>query len=148
MTRSLPFDVGNLVLCEDIRPGPYGRQSLLGVYSGDIIVDHLGGYIRVAIYGEVFGHNLNDIDAELTVLYVGREIVKMRTGFRFQNLHEPCLLVVAPFQIVLSDEGDITVEAVSRGITKTLMTKRVRVGELSLVPSPRDAENPPRRETL
>jgi hypothetical protein len=136
MTKSLPFNVGNFVLCEDIRPGLYGRVSLMGVYSGDIIVSKLGGFFHAGIYAEIYGNDLNDVDAEITVLYAGQEVVKMQTGMRFQNLREPCLFVVAPFQVMLNSEGDLTVVAVSKGVTKTLLTKRVRVGELTNVPAP------------
>jgi hypothetical protein len=90
----------------------------------------MAGFLRVAIYAELFGERLGSGDAEVTVSYIDRPIVKMRTEFKFENFRDPSLFVVAPFSITLDKAGDIKVVAMSGGVTKTLITKRVRVGEL------------------
>lgn len=51
---------GNVLLCEDVREEIGNKKTLVGVYSGDVVVKHFPATLRVAFYAEYMPMALNE----------------------------------------------------------------------------------------
>lgn len=128
--------IGNVLLCEDVRAELYGKHSLFGVYAGDIVVGEIAGFLRMALYAEIFGNALGTSSIEVTVAYADKPVAVISVEFDFRDLRDPALIVLPSFPVALDKLGKITVDAESQGVNKRLLAKAVRLGDVRSIPPP------------
>jgi hypothetical protein len=126
--NTFPIRVGNAVVCENIRQELYGKHSLLGVFSGDVLIDRIDAVLSIAIYIELFAINVGKIDLELIISYDNVDLVKVTSEFDYQDVRNPAIIASPVIQIKLERASIIVVTAKCNGQTKRILEKRVREG--------------------
>ena len=130
--KIFPLRVGNALVCEDVRPELGGKHSLLGVYSGDILVPEFKNFLRATIYIELFALKLGTIRLEVVISYDDKEIIKLIAEFDFRDTRDPALIVSPTFPIPLTGAGLIIVNAICEGQEKRLLSKQIRMRDAML----------------
>jgi hypothetical protein len=131
----MPFQIGstitleNVIVCEDVRPEKGGKWSILGAFSGDIVVASLPGNLRLAFYAD--GETISEAKKAILVRLSlnGTEILKLQGQFDAKrgpiNFPFPgtFINVAAPgsLEIALSEDGNEWV---------TIITKKIIVGQI------------------
>jgi hypothetical protein len=126
-TFSLRF--GNAILCENIRQELHGKHSLLGVFSGDVLVPEFGGVLRVAIYLELFAKQLGKIDISLSVSYNGKNIVNVQAEIHYKDLRDPAIIATPVIPVHIERPASIVVDVTCNGNTRRCIDKRVRASD-------------------
>ena len=138
-----PLRIGNALVCEDVRQELGGKHSLLGVYSGDIIVQEFKDFLKIAVYIELFPIETGQIELEATFSYDGNDILKAKVEYDFKDIRNPGLITSPSFPIPLTKAGAITVNAICRGQSQVLLRKDVRSVGASVIFASSTSPSPP-----
>jgi hypothetical protein len=150
LEANFPLIVKNAMMCEEIRAEFGGKNTLLGVYAGDILVSEVGGYLRAAIYGEFVAKTLGQFTLDGVVNYGATAIAKFQCSFDFRDIRDPGILASPPLAIHLPNESTISVDVSCEGKLIRLVEKQVRISEVlkamvsaSTVTAPPVEQSPP-----
>lgn len=125
MASTLKFP--NVIMCEDVREEARNKKSLLGVFSGDILVASMPALIPLAFYVEYSGGEVGD-----TIkfdVFVGK--LKGSGSVTIEASNRQGSVVFS--RAAASFDGPGTVKmfvTVNNGRKKTLLSKTVSVGEI------------------
>jgi hypothetical protein len=125
--KLFPLRIGNAILCEEVRQEMFGKLSLLGVYSGDLLVAAFENYLRVAIYVELFAKEVGEKRAEVSISHLGQVVAKISIEFDFKDLRAPVNVVSSAFPIKLERPGTIVIDVSCEGIEKRALEKEVKL---------------------
>lgn len=134
--KSIRF--GNSLLCEHVVRGEHNKQTLVNVYTGDIVVSAMPAKLYFGLYLEV----IPDQDSELLrmslELVIGRTTV-VQVPMEFMNVKKlsPASVVLPIFELGTDVDTTIKVVLSQDGYKDTVaMTKRVFKGEIPGLVSP------------
>ena len=124
----------NLIVCEDIRKEVGGRNTLDGVYAGDILVGEFPAPLRIAIYAEYIIERPAAHQLRLRAVFLGgasQEIFDVGVSVP-ETAEHGVAFALPPNAVVLSERGTIVVEVSYTGQEWIeVANKRVE-----LIPSP------------
>ena len=128
---AFPLIVGNILLCEDVRPEPNGKHSALGIYGGDLLVQKFEGSMRMALYLELTAKNRGEVKCEVNLAFNNVVLAAAQAGFDFVKPNDPAILIFPMFPLTLTGPGILTVNVISNGKTQRAMKKEVRQADLT-----------------
>ena len=133
MSKSLKFL--NVLTCEHVISGPMIKPTLVGVYSGDILIQSLPGTITMGIYAE----HLPDITqhGKLTLkLMLGKQMIGKVVAETDGN--DPLGIIAVPFvPLTITENTRFRVIASCDGFKdKTIVDQKITEGVLPASPSP------------
>ena len=97
----------NAVLCEDIRHEINNKNSLIGVFSGDVLISELPGKVRFAIYYEASVEMPGKIKSEIRLQYADKAAFTAELEHDVQTKYISS--ATPPFELVIENEGDFVV---------------------------------------
>jgi hypothetical protein len=123
----------NVIVCEDVREEVGGKHSLMGVFSGDIIVSSFPATIQIAGFFQYIPPANESGDVDLQVTLIQGENVLVRGKMRGQYNEGQLITFLlprafatfekeGPFRIrikVGDEEQDILTKKVSQGLVTT-----------------------------
>ena len=128
-----PFKIGNVVLCEEVRAELYGKYSILGAFSGDIIVPYFGGNLRTSLYLELIPLELGALTVIVDFSYAGRPALEAKIEMEVVNVSYPAVITLPAFPVGIEKAGDLVAYVVFNGVRRRVMKKAVRIGEMPQV---------------
>ncbi len=128
--KSIRF--GNSVLCEHVVRGEHNKQTLINVYSGDIIVSAMPAKLHFGLYLEIIPDQDSELIKMSLELLLGKATLA-HVPMEFTNAKKlsNASIVLPIFE--LSTDVDTTIKVVLRqdGYKDTVaMTKRIFKGEI------------------
>ena len=109
MARPKPFTVRSAIVCDDIRREQNGKDILIGVYGGVIVV-HDGFPASLPQFALHLEIEISKLFYETSILRIvspeGRDIVKIAGALNFRRTDEPAILsvVFGPVQFPMPGE--------------------------------------------
>jgi len=131
MSRNPPLPtVVFAVLCEDVREEVNRKHSLMGVYSGNILVPQFPAHLRLALYADLNLPGRGEYALSLRANYDGKEQFNLKAQIKSEKLGSSAL-VLPSFVLKVPDEGDFVLDySFDGGEWQQLMKKHVSVGEI------------------
>lgn len=139
MMRARNEMIGAVVVCDDVRLEVGRKHTLVGVFSGDIIVGKLPFTIRLSIWIEYLPEREGKQDGHFKIRFSDKEPIVLKMEIDIHKMG-PIALVIPQFVIRGEFEGDLTVEFSSDGeVWQEISKKRILLGKLEprdgLIPS-------------
>lgn len=136
-----PIPVGNAVLCEHVVPGLNGKYTLIGVYSGDVIVSELPAKLFLGVYLEIkTGFEPNTM--LVVEVMVDDMVIGKMEAFDRTSSQKGGALVLPQLQIGFERDIEFSVVLKSQGYADTVaLRKRISQGDLGAT-SPTASEQP------
>jgi hypothetical protein len=120
------------VLCEFITRDISNKHSLIGVFSGDIIVSEMPATLRLALYLEVFPSSTGLHEISLKFNLGGKTIAEATAQSDVQEKEKPIILVLFPVDIGVDQDTVLTLEAATTGNkSTTIIEKKIYKGEVT-----------------
>ena len=136
---TFPLVIGNAIFAEDIRSESNGKFSILGVYSGDILVQEMTGFLRGAVYLELTSRKLGRMGVKVDA-YLDKDLIFSADGLLdVKNNHDPAVFHVPTFPIALVGPGDISIYVTCEGVRRRALVKSVKKADLKAVARAREA---------
>jgi hypothetical protein len=138
---SASSEFSSILLCDEVREEINHKRIVIGVYSGDVVVNNLPSIIGLSFYIEHHPKTAGKRQMKFTILLGDREIAQV--GMEAEALVSGISSAI-PFpkiQFPLEKEEEIKLEvSVDGGKRERLLTKRIRRGTVatssSIVPPP------------
>jgi hypothetical protein len=144
--KIFPLRVGNAIVCENIRQELHGKHSLIGVFSGDILINTFDVMLQVAVYIEFIADELGKVQVELIVSYDHKDRVKINAEFDYKDVRDPAVIASPSISIPIERGASIIVTATCNGKTKRILEKRIRMPSTfatsSISPAPPAEQSP------
>jgi hypothetical protein len=127
--------IGAIIVCDDIRKEINGKDILIGVYGGDILVSGTPFVLVLGIWFEYFSSKPGKQSIIATASFSGRTISKVKA--EIDTSGEPATGIGMPGLLINGeDEGDLVVEIVANDDAQTFSkTKRIRLAQSSTTDS-------------
>lgn len=139
MKKKRPFDVQLCVMCEDVREEKNGKHSLIGVYSGDILISELPGDISMAFFIEIIIREVGLHELQLRLSGPGAHSATLKAQVDLTEKNAVSVLKTPRIQAGLEEPGTFRFDISTDGETwENLITKQI-----SLMPSSATASPPP-----
>ena len=144
MAAKRPFDVKLCVLCEDIRDELHNKHSLIGVYSGDILVSEIPASISLAFYLEIEPKRVGDFDLQFRLSGPAADasaVLNARVGIT--NASGVSILRTPRIELGITEAGTFRFDmSLDRESWTNLVTKTISLMSGSTV-SPQPSEQSP-----
>jgi len=123
----------NVIVCEDVRDEINRKKSLMGVYSGDIIVPQMPAFVRFAVYAEYEpdADDGNQIDFEFRLMQGDTEIVRARGSAAVQSGLNVATGLPPGILTFLKDAEFRVLVSVNKGEEIELVSKKVLQGPVA-----------------
>jgi len=139
MKTKRPFDVQLCIMCEDVREEKHNKYSLIGVYSGDILISELPGDMSVAFFLEVLINEVGTQDLQLRLSGPGNGTATIKARIELTEKGALSVLKTPRIQMIAEKAGTFRFDITSDGETwENLITKQI-----SLMPSSANASRQP-----
>lgn len=127
MKRVGNFIIGNAVLCEDVRKEDNGKQILIGVFPGDLLIPDFPAPIQLAVYIELIAPaGVNEMEIRMSGPQKGTAILRAKIDHEKEG---PAAIATQRIGIVMEKEGIFRIDArVPDGRWSNLITKKVSLG--------------------
>jgi hypothetical protein len=132
-------DIATVLVCDDVRKEVTGKDILIGVYVGDILVPAFPASLRLAAW------------LELVPKEVGQVALDIRAGFPDQNAQlqlrlqindlVPLGVALPGLQLVAQEQTEFVLEIRDGKDWRVLKRKRVRQGQ-TILPAPGTPQSP------
>jgi hypothetical protein len=96
------------ILCEEVRAELDNKNTLVGVFSGNIAVQHFPAQIRLAVYSDVEAFASGQHKFKATVSFDGKDIIQGEGIFELPVLGLGAL-VMPSFIIPVANAGRLTI---------------------------------------
>jgi hypothetical protein len=120
----MPGTFRNVNLCEDVRNETGNKKSLMGVFSGDILVAEFPAQLRVAFYAEYVPQAGTTEHKLSLILSLGKEPVTIEVVLNTPN-GQVAIIVVPQGIATFKEPSDLTLSTMCQGETEVLLHKRV-----------------------
>jgi hypothetical protein len=118
------------VLCEDVRDELNRKHTLLGVFAGDINVQHFPANLKLAAYLEFRNFPAGKHDFSGEVSYARKPIMKLEGEMEVKS-SGTAVLVLPSFILPLAEEGQLEVIVKGAGgKPTTVISSHVSVGPI------------------
>jgi hypothetical protein len=117
----------NVIVCEDIRDEMNGKKSLMGVYSGDVIVPTMPAVVRFAVYTEyeTDADDGNQLDFDFRLLQDDTELIKVHGSVVVQSGQNVVLALPPGLATFLKDARFRVLVSVNKREEIELVSKKV-----------------------
>lgn len=132
----MPTGIGqfrNAILCEDVREEIRNKKSLMGVFTGDVVVSEFPARIRMAIYLEyapIKGEGQHII--EIVLMRDEDEIARATASVDDDS--KPRSIILPQGILLLEQGGDLVVRANVGEVSTEVLRKSVQLGEVKNTP--------------
>ena len=124
----MPGTFRNASMCEDIREEIGNKKSLMGVFSGDVLVPRFPARFRVAFYAEYLpalgGEHEVRLSIEIGAAEAATAQVRVNTA-----PGQPATLVIPQGVAQFDAPGEIILRATAEDVTTELLRKSVRLAD-------------------
>jgi hypothetical protein len=125
----LPVEINAVVMCDDIRREATGKDILIGVYSGDVVVPSFPVQVSSAFWLDIKPKELGPAELELRVSLTGKEPVVLKAGIAVHQIGN-FSLSLPTLQIVAESESEIILEIKDGDRWEVLKRKAIIQGEV------------------
>ena len=116
----------NFLVCDDVREELGNRKSIMGVLSGDILVDQIPATLQIAIFGEYIKETDDEETVELKLFQDDQQIAQAMIHVAVGPRNNPGMVVLPRALIQFEKECDfIILGMTAKGETVELVRKRV-----------------------
>lgn len=122
--------VGNSLLCDYATPGLNGKNILVNVYSGDIIVNTIPNMSNFGLYAELYFDKLKFYKGTLFIRYDNNIVLHIPLNVNIQNINDPVVIALQQITINITGEGEISATVQFEDSELSVLRKKVRVGTL------------------
>lgn len=128
--------ISNVLLCEHLVPGLGNKQTLINVYSGDIVVAELPAKLFLAIYAE-YSSNSDDAFTVLVEIMINKKPFA-RLRFDVDAGRQQGVMAIPNMELGFDREVTLEVRAAAEGErARTILSKKVFRGDVPMnVPAP------------
>jgi hypothetical protein len=120
---------GNMILCEDVREEKRNKLTLVGVFSGDILVPKFPAEIQLAGLFQV--HDVREGDRIALSIQIGEKKFTTEKEFQTASRHAHIVLVKSTFRF--DKEGEIKISgSLNGGRFRAILEKTISKGEVEL----------------
>jgi len=124
----VPLEITNCIVCDDVRREITGKDIIIGVYSGDIIVGTLPFVLNLALWIECRIISKNPFGLRIRVTFGEEKTAEVGIEFEANNPGQASI-VTPPLPVKGKAAGELKVEtSINNGEWKLLKTKAVREG--------------------
>jgi hypothetical protein len=129
--------VTSALICDDIRREITGKDILIGVYAGDIIVPQVPFSIPLTLWFELSPEKTGPHKVSVRLSYAGEEVFKLEAGIDVQSVG-PAALPLPSFQLASDKLGELVVEfsADEKTWAEVKRKKIIQGAVVSLTPPP------------
>lgn len=106
---------GNTVFCDDIRREDNGKAILIGVYTGDLVVQKLPTQFPLSAWIRLTGVDRGKHSVNIRFDFPGGESLGMDGEAEVNDPNETDDIILVGFPAILKEEGDITCNFVVSG---------------------------------
>jgi hypothetical protein len=119
----------NAIICEDVRDEVGNKKSLMGVFSGDIVVAEFPAIVRIAFYAEyILDVNAGPHELSFSIEVGGEEAASGRISI--DNIRDRVATLIVPQGLAtIAEPCDIALTFTGEGATRELIRKAVRLRE-------------------
>lgn len=144
------FEISAVVICDDVRKEASGKDILIGVYGGGILVPSFPVAIPVAVWMEIVPKTSGHFELDFMLKMPGAATpFQMRVVLEVQVGREPAAIYTPSLMCPVTEAGDIevSVKAVEEADWKIVKTKRVSIGAAEIARPMQFHHGPPSSET-
>lgn len=125
----------NAILCDDIRDEAGGKNSLMGVFAGDIVVAHLPATINLAFFLQYFPDASDgpSLSSELRLLQDDREMGKFAMKADTPPAGQVVTIILPRGMLAFDKEGTLRMVVSMNGKEEEVLSKKV------MLPKPTDS---------
>jgi hypothetical protein len=122
------FDVGAVIICDEIRKEVTGKDILIGVYGGKILVRTIPATIPIAVWMEIEAHDVGIIQFELKVGQPGEQrLAEVELELSVSSHARDIALGTPTLPCLISRDGVIEVSIRDPGEAEWTVVKTKRV---------------------
>jgi hypothetical protein len=126
MSASYPGRLQVAIVCEDVRKELGNKRSLIGVFSGDVVVGEFPATLSLAAYFEYITDVAGMFDIEFVVYFGDRQVAKFEAGLSVVEPDQPSVMDLPRMNLTVLGPGDIRIEMGTKpNAPETIITKRV-----------------------
>jgi len=123
------FEIGAVVVCDEIRKEITQKDLLIGVYAGDIVVPQFPIWINVAVWMEVMPKKLGEEQMRMRISLGGKAIeVNVQLTI---NAMTTTAVVLTGLQMHTEATADLVIELQDGSDWKVLKRKKVLLGQVT-----------------
>jgi hypothetical protein len=120
------FRIETFVFCEEVRPEPGGKFTILGAMPGALTVAGPGA-IRASFFTEMYVAANGRADIHLVVAFNDAPILRIEGVVDVVNAEEVVVLQLPTVALPLSGAGELTVDVECGGTSRRAMSRQVRL---------------------
>jgi hypothetical protein len=127
----------NVIVCEDIRDEMNGKKSLMGVFSGDIVVPSMPAVVRLAVYVEYEpdANDGNQVDFDFRLMQNATEMFRAHGSAPVQS-GQSVVVALPPGLATFSNDTRFQVLAsINKGEEIELVSKKIFQGSIATLTS-------------
>jgi len=119
--------IGNVLACEFVRTEAENKFSILGAFSGDVLVPELPARFLIAFYIEVFFTKLGQTTITIAASHGSKPYSRVKAELEVSDLAAPAILAFPTLSVLIETEGtiDLTLEIGEK--KHNILKKPVRV---------------------
>lgn len=127
MKRIGNLKIGNALLCEDVRKEDNGKQILIGVFPGDLLIPDFPAQVQLAFYIELIAPaGVTELEIRMSGPQKGRAILRAKIDHEMEG---PAAVATPKISVLMEKEGIFRIDArVPDGHWSNLITKKVSLG--------------------
>jgi hypothetical protein len=125
------MSVGTAILCELIRPEANNKLSILGVFTGDVILARLPSALGLSAYIEMLPHRLGKFEIEFRFMPPGGSESGFKSELEVSALG-PLGLPLPTLLINLTETGPLSLQVkVDHSEWHTVLERKIILGEMT-----------------
>jgi len=122
----------NVLLCDDVRKEIGNKRTIVGVFSGDIIVSSVPAVVPLAAYIEFMPTSLDDNEIEFRFLVGNKPIATLKATLNDLQMGVVAVLELPKIVIHATQPTEVSIDAqIKNRPVQRLMTKKILVGPIS-----------------
>ena len=122
----------NIILCETIIIDVHSRPTLVGVYSGDLIVGDLPTRLRLSLYSEFIPSKVGQHKIQLKITMGGKEFANLNIEADANKVGLPANVISPPMEIGIDKDIDLEISASIDGEDAgVILSKQIFKGDVS-----------------
>jgi hypothetical protein len=119
------------LLCEDIRNELGNKRTLVGVFSGDIIVEKFPATLSLAAYFEYLPATIGEQRIDFLIRYDDAKLFDFGGVLSIEEPTKVVVLTLPRLNVTLAQAGELKIEvAIPPSSPETLLLKKVQTGAL------------------
>lgn len=115
------------IICDHITVDIGRKHSLIGVYSGDVIIQKFPAKLRFAIYAELLPRRVGDYKLTVQISLNDKEVAKAEIEAAVRVAEAPLVFILPAIGLNIEEETVLKVEVrPENGEVFTLVSKKIR----------------------